>query len=78
MAVLYAREGADVAVVHLPEEQADAEETRRAVTAEGRRCLLLAAHLAKDGVRANVVAPGPTSYTVGEVIAVTGGLTSTR
>jgi NAD(P)-dependent dehydrogenase (short-subunit alcohol dehydrogenase family) len=41
VAVLYAREGADVAVCYLPKEQQDAEETRRAVAAEGRRCLLL-------------------------------------
>jgi NAD(P)-dependent dehydrogenase (short-subunit alcohol dehydrogenase family) len=41
VAVLYARESADVAIVYLPQEQSDAEETRRAVEAEGRRCLLL-------------------------------------
>src|SRR5438067_1882377 len=41
VAVLYAREGADVAIVYLPEEQVDAEETRRAVKAAGRECLLL-------------------------------------
>ena len=41
VAVLYAREGADVAIVYLSEEQEDAEETRRAVEAEGRSCLLL-------------------------------------
>jgi NAD(P)-dependent dehydrogenase (short-subunit alcohol dehydrogenase family) len=41
VAVLYAREGADVAIVYLPEEQTDAEQTRQAVEAEGRRCLLL-------------------------------------
>jgi NAD(P)-dependent dehydrogenase (short-subunit alcohol dehydrogenase family) len=41
VAVLYAREGADVAIVYLKEEQPDAEETRDAVEAEGRRCLLL-------------------------------------
>src|SRR4051794_7876968 len=40
-AVLYAREGADVAIVYLPEEQSDAEETRSAVRAEGRKALLL-------------------------------------
>ncbi|HEX9106520.1 MAG TPA: SDR family oxidoreductase [Longimicrobiales bacterium] len=39
VAVLYAREGADVAVVYLDEDE-DAEETKRAVEAEGRRCLL--------------------------------------
>lgn len=41
VAVLYAREGADVAIVYLPEEQTDAEETRRHVEAEGRRCVLV-------------------------------------
>jgi NAD(P)-dependent dehydrogenase (short-subunit alcohol dehydrogenase family) len=41
VAVIYAREGADVAIVYLPEEQPDAEETRRHVEAAGRRCLLL-------------------------------------
>jgi NAD(P)-dependent dehydrogenase (short-subunit alcohol dehydrogenase family) len=41
VAVLFAREGADVAVVYLPEEQLDAEETRAAVEHEGRRALLI-------------------------------------
>ncbi|HYF57926.1 MAG TPA: SDR family oxidoreductase [Burkholderiaceae bacterium] len=41
VAVLYAREGADVAIAYLPEEQGDAEETARHVEAAGRRCLLL-------------------------------------
>lgn len=41
VAVLYAREGADVAIVYLAVEQSDAEETKQAVAAEGRRCLLL-------------------------------------
>jgi len=41
VAVLYAREGADVSIVYLEAEQSDAEETKKAVEAEGRRCLLL-------------------------------------
>jgi NAD(P)-dependent dehydrogenase (short-subunit alcohol dehydrogenase family) len=41
VAVLYAREGADVAIIYLPEEQSDAEETGRAVKAEGGRALLI-------------------------------------
>lgn len=40
VAVLYAREGADVAAVYLSEHQ-DAAETKRAVEAEGRRCILI-------------------------------------
>jgi NAD(P)-dependent dehydrogenase (short-subunit alcohol dehydrogenase family) len=39
VAVLFAREGADVALVHLPEEQEDADETVAAVQALGRRAL---------------------------------------
>jgi NAD(P)-dependent dehydrogenase (short-subunit alcohol dehydrogenase family) len=40
VAVLYAREGADVAIVYLPVEQVDAEETADAVNKEGHECLL--------------------------------------
>jgi NAD(P)-dependent dehydrogenase (short-subunit alcohol dehydrogenase family) len=38
---LYAREGADVAITYLEEEQNDADETKAAVEAEGRRCVLI-------------------------------------
>jgi NAD(P)-dependent dehydrogenase (short-subunit alcohol dehydrogenase family) len=41
VAVLFAREGADVAVLYLDEHE-DARETCRAVEAEGRRCLSIA------------------------------------
>lgn len=41
VAYLYAREGADVAINYLEEEQRDAEETRKAVESVGRKCLLL-------------------------------------
>jgi NAD(P)-dependent dehydrogenase (short-subunit alcohol dehydrogenase family) len=40
VAVLYAREGADVAIVYL-NEHSDAEATQRYVEAEGRQCLLI-------------------------------------
>jgi NAD(P)-dependent dehydrogenase (short-subunit alcohol dehydrogenase family) len=59
VAVLYAREGADVAIVYLPQEQSDAEETRRAVEEEGRECLLIAgdvtdAQFCRDAVEQTV------------------------
>jgi len=41
VAILFAREGADVAIVYLNEHQ-DAEETKRKVEAEGRRCVTIA------------------------------------
>ena len=40
-AVLFAREGADVAIIYLKPEQGDAEETKAAIEAEGRRALLI-------------------------------------
>lgn len=40
VAVLYAREGADVAIAYL-EEDKDAEETRRCVEVEGTRCITI-------------------------------------
>ncbi|TCD16262.1 SDR family oxidoreductase [Oricola cellulosilytica] len=40
VAVLFAREGADIAISYLSESK-DAEETREAVEREGKRCLLL-------------------------------------
>ncbi len=42
VAVLFAREGADIAILHLASEQADAETTREAVEREGRRCIAIA------------------------------------
>ncbi|KAF2196224.1 NAD(P)-binding protein [Delitschia confertaspora ATCC 74209] len=41
VAILFAREGADVTIVYLPEEQEDAEDTKKAVVNEGKQCLLV-------------------------------------
>lgn len=40
-----AREGADITIVHFPEEIDDAEETKRAIEHEKRSCLLVAGDL---------------------------------
>ncbi|QGA15785.1 hypothetical protein EYB26_003445 [Talaromyces marneffei] len=45
VAVLMAREGADVTIAHLPEEQEDAEDTKKMVEAENRSCFLFAGDL---------------------------------
>src|SRR3954469_16752294 len=47
VAVLYAREGADVAITALPAEKVDSDETRRAIEAEGRRCLVIETDLSE-------------------------------
>ena len=41
VAVIYAREGADVALVYLPEEESDARATRDVIEGIGQRCLML-------------------------------------
>jgi NAD(P)-dependent dehydrogenase (short-subunit alcohol dehydrogenase family) len=41
VAVLYAREGADVAITALPDEKVDSDETRRVIEQEGRRCIVI-------------------------------------
>lgn len=41
VAIHFAREGADLALVFKPEEQGDADDTKALVEAEGRRCVLL-------------------------------------
>src|SRR5687768_18300723 len=65
VAVLFAREGADVAIVFLPEEASDAAETKRAVEKEGRRCLLCPGDVSSDrkSTRLNS-SHGYTSYAV--------------
>src|SRR5436853_6886885 len=45
VAILFAREGADVAVAYLNENE-DAAETKRAIKKEGRRCILLSGDVA--------------------------------
>jgi NAD(P)-dependent dehydrogenase (short-subunit alcohol dehydrogenase family) len=49
VAVLFAREGADVAIGHLAEEDTDATETVKLVQAEGRRCLPLPGDVGDEG-----------------------------
>src|ERR1051326_713889 len=59
VAVLYAREGADVAIIYLADEQRDAEETLRVIEEQGRRGLLIAgdvtdAEFCRDAVESTV------------------------
>ena len=55
VAFLFAREGADVAINYLPQEQKDAEEVELAVQALGRRCLLLPGDLTRPNMSAQLV-----------------------
>jgi NAD(P)-dependent dehydrogenase (short-subunit alcohol dehydrogenase family) len=54
VAIAFAKEGADIAVAYLC-EHSDAEETKRQVEAEGRRCVLMAGDLGQESRCVEVV-----------------------
>ncbi|MFB9377102.1 SDR family oxidoreductase [Kineococcus gynurae] len=55
VALAFAREGADVLVVHLPEEQADGDETVRLVTEAGRKGISLPGDLREESFCVEVI-----------------------
>lgn len=55
VAIAFAREGADVAIVHLPEEQHDADETLRLVTEAGRVAASIPGDVQEEGFCRSVV-----------------------
>ncbi len=54
VAVLYAKEGADVAIAYLDEQQ-DAEETEKMVDAEGQKCLMIQGDIGDEQVCQRIV-----------------------
>lgn len=55
VAIAYAREGADVALSYLPEEQAQAEEVAALIEKEGRKAVLLPGDLQQEQINIDVV-----------------------
>lgn len=55
VAIAYAREGADVALSYLPDEQSDAEETRKWVEEAGRRAILLPGDITEESTARRIV-----------------------
>ena len=55
VAVLFAREGADVAITHLPQEAGDARETVAAIEAEGREAIAIAGDITQQRFPTNAV-----------------------
>ena len=56
VAVIFAREGAHIALAYLPEEESDAAETHEWIENEGRKCLLLPGNLTSPQYCSEVVA----------------------
>jgi len=56
VAVLFAREGAHVAIVFVKGEERDAEDTKKAVEAEGRQCILIPGDVSRQSFCEKAVA----------------------
>lgn len=54
VSIYFAKEGADVAIIYL-NETADAEETKKLIEAEGRKCLLFSGDIGSEDFCKNVV-----------------------
>ncbi|WP_420146938.1 SDR family oxidoreductase [Spirosoma sp.] len=48
VAIHFAREGADLAIIYHPREEDDAQKTKELIEAEGRRCLLISGDLKEN------------------------------
>ncbi|WP_080146668.1 SDR family oxidoreductase [Marinilactibacillus piezotolerans] len=54
-AIAYAREGADVAIVYLPEEQPDADDVKSLIEAEGKKAVLIPGDLKSEEFSKEIV-----------------------
>lgn len=62
VAIAFAREGADVAIAHLPEEQADADATLEQVNDAGRRGVSLAGDIREEAFADSIVDATVTAF----------------
>ena len=56
VAILFAREGAHIAIVYVKDEQPDAEISRKGVEAESRKCILIAGDVSRQSFCEKAVA----------------------
>ena len=73
VAIAYAREGADVALSYLPEEQAQAEEVAALIEAEGRKALLFPGDLQDEGTNAALVEKTVEEFGGLDILAIIAG-----
>ncbi|MDM5199852.1 SDR family oxidoreductase [Fictibacillus enclensis] len=72
-AIAYAREGADVAINYLPEEQDDAEEVKQLIEAEGRKAVLLPGDLSDEAFCEELIEESYTALDGLDILALVAG-----
>jgi NAD(P)-dependent dehydrogenase (short-subunit alcohol dehydrogenase family) len=72
-AIAYAREGADVAINYLPEEQKDAEEVKELIEAEGRKAVLIPGDLSDESFCRDMVGQAQSELGGLDVLALVAG-----
>lgn len=72
-AIAYAREGADVAINYLPEEQPDAEEVKQLIEAEGRKAILIPGDLSSESFCKELVEQAHTELGGLDILALIAG-----
>lgn len=78
VAIAFAREGADVALSYLPEEQADAEDTAEWIRKAGRRAVLLPGDLTEEQQCADLVADAAESLDGLDLVVLNAGYQRSR
>lgn len=78
VAIAFAREGADVALSYLPEEQADAEDTAGWIRRAGRNAVLLPGELTDEQVCADLVADASESLDGLDILILNAGCQRSR
>ncbi len=77
VAIAYAREGADVALSYLPEEQAQAEEVAALIDAAGQTALLLPGDLQDEAQNKHVIAETVSVFGGIDILAIIAGVMPT-
>lgn len=72
-AIAYAREGADVALNYLPEEQSDAEEVKQLIEAEGRKAVLLPGDLSDEAFCEDLIKESYSALDGLDILALVAG-----
>ncbi len=78
VAIAYAREGADVLITYLPQEEEDAQETKRWVEEAGRKCVLLPGDLTDPAYCRSVIQKAVDAFSKLDILVNNAAFQMTR